>query len=112
MLLSPLKRLSRMLTTILFTQSAHFRYVYPQPLDKLFFESMKVIITEVALPGPTARFTIRFARSLESAPGGRVSYFVRLMSYMRRYSRRLGIVLAVWLMSYLPVVGRLVGFVL
>ncbi|KAJ3412577.1 hypothetical protein HDV05_000557 [Chytridiales sp. JEL 0842] len=83
------------------------RYVYPQPLDKLFFASMKQITTEVALPGSTARFTLRFARSLESAPGGRVSYFVRLMAYGRRYSRRLGIVFMVWVASYVPIFGRM-----
>lgn len=49
------------------------RYAYPGPLDKLFFESMRNLALEIALPGRKARFVMRFARSLDRRVGGDAS---------------------------------------
>ncbi|KAI9331813.1 hypothetical protein DFJ73DRAFT_856663 [Zopfochytrium polystomum] len=83
------------------------RYVYPEPLDVLFFEAMKTMTYEISLPGPSARFSLRFARSLESNPSTRLSYFKRLGAYMKRSTKRLGILFVVWIASCVPIVGRL-----
>ncbi|KAJ3108639.1 hypothetical protein HDU97_000495 [Phlyctochytrium planicorne] len=84
-----------------------FRYIYPAPLDLVFFESLKTVTSEVALPGPKARFCLRFARSLEASPSGRSAYYIQVFSYMRRYAKRLAILACVWIASRVPVLGNL-----
>ncbi|KAI8830571.1 hypothetical protein BC829DRAFT_410474 [Chytridium lagenaria] len=72
------------------------RYMYPKPIDLVFFESLKTFTGEIALPGSRARFCLRFARSLETVPSGRVAYWLRL-----------GILACVWLASKVPILGGL-----
>ncbi|KAJ1557078.1 hypothetical protein HK405_000898, partial [Cladochytrium tenue] len=83
------------------------RYIYPRPLDLVFFESLKTMTTELALPGPTARFSLRFARSLDVGPSSRASYLFRLGSYARRLCKRLAVLFAIYLASKVPVFGNL-----
>ncbi|KAJ3215435.1 hypothetical protein HDU67_000419 [Dinochytrium kinnereticum] len=82
-----------------------FRYIYPNPVDLVFFESLKTFTGEIALPGSRARFCLRFARSLETIPSGRVAYYARVISYLRRYSKRLAILGCVWIVSKVPGFG-------
>ncbi|KAJ3300667.1 hypothetical protein HK104_008601 [Borealophlyctis nickersoniae] len=42
------------------------RYTYPDPLDKLFFEALRGLTLDMALPGAKARFAMRFARCMEN----------------------------------------------
>ncbi|KAJ3110025.1 hypothetical protein HDU96_006967 [Phlyctochytrium bullatum] len=86
-----------------------FRYIYPTPVDLVFFEALKTFTGEIALPGPRARFCLRFARSLENMPNGRGTYFARVVSYLRRYAKRLAILAFVWALSHVPVLRGLVS---
>ncbi|KAJ3316259.1 hypothetical protein HDU76_001938 [Blyttiomyces sp. JEL0837] len=73
------------------------RYIHPYPLDRLFFESMKTLTSELALPGTRARFSLRFARSLESAPGGRMKYMAWPSATFIFLGLKIGWTAAIWI---------------
>ncbi|KAJ3023989.1 hypothetical protein HKX48_008603 [Thoreauomyces humboldtii] len=87
------------------------RYMFPGPLDKLFFEALR------GLPTPTvvddrARFVARFAGSLEPSAvgvlGGRRSWTLRLSAYLKRYAKRILMLIPIYLISKIPLAGFLI----
>ncbi|TPX56071.1 hypothetical protein PhCBS80983_g04799 [Powellomyces hirtus] len=98
------------------------RYIWPDPLDKLFFEALRGLTLTLALPPTHARFVIHFARTLEhqdqpppctlarlpTLPLGRKSWTLRLLSYIQRYLKRLLLLGIVYLISLTPVLGAFI----
>lgn len=100
------------------------RYVWPDPLDRLFFEALRGLTLQMALPNGKARFVMRFARTLDEGnqqqqegsssifktggqSTGRRSWTVRLISYLNRYAKRIIILAALYMVSLVPLVGLL-----
>ncbi|KAI9095442.1 hypothetical protein DFS34DRAFT_625665 [Phlyctochytrium arcticum] len=44
------------------------RYAWPEPLDRLFFEALRSLALQSALPTNKSRFILKFSRSLDDAP--------------------------------------------
>ncbi|KAJ3151828.1 hypothetical protein HDU89_001877 [Geranomyces variabilis] len=97
------------------------RYLFPGPLDNLFFAALRGLTASLALRGGDgAQFAMAFARTLEQPPpsaapgsvgggaGGRKSWTIRLLSYLKRYAKRIAMLAVVYLISLVPIVGLFV----
>ncbi|KND01844.1 uncharacterized protein SPPG_03634 [Spizellomyces punctatus DAOM BR117] len=100
------------------------RYAWPEPLDRLFFEALRGLTLQLALPSAKARFVMRFARVLDepmpversafsaltgsvSTQQGRRSWTLRILSYLKRYAKRIIILAVIYIASLVPVLGLL-----
>ncbi|KAJ3174696.1 hypothetical protein HDU87_006945 [Geranomyces variabilis] len=102
------------------------RYLFPGPLDNLFFAALRGLTASLALRGGEAQFAVAFARTLAQPPpsaapgseggaaaggdgvGGRKSWTIRLLSYLKRYAKRIAMLAVVYLISLIPIVGLFV----
>ncbi|KAI8820523.1 uncharacterized protein EV422DRAFT_557759 [Fimicolochytrium jonesii] len=106
------------------------RYIYPEPLDRVFFETLRGLTLTMAIPNGKARFALRFARTMDEKEdrkistssadlrsysqatlgiiGGRKKWTLRLLAYLRRYAQRLMLLGALYIISLIPVVGLLI----
>jgi hypothetical protein len=94
------------------------RYVYPQPIDKLFFESMldyatfhrhekgiQLARTELLKLDHPFSFSLLFSGFIKNPRG---SITVRVLKAAKRTCKRVGLLFVCYLLSFLPILGPFV----